>query len=366
MYTIDVLQAAHGDCLFVEYGSSRQTRRLLIDGGPLETLPALECRLREAITFGKWIDLVVLTHVDADHVEGLIRILGESPAQITPREIWFNGWTELDEHSQLSAMQGEFFGALISRRYADRHNISWGGKSVVVPDWGPLPSIVIDGGLTVTLLSPSAEKLSAMRKSWRSDLLKRGLSPGALDAAWNRLLTSRSLRPRGDHSMLAGTDPGAELVDDRFRGDDAPANGSSIAFLAEHEEGGSCLFLADAHPDALVKSLARLLAERKVDRLAVDAVKLAHHGSRFNFNRELLGMIESSRFIVSTDGSRFEHPDPEVIDNIIDHSTVRPPEILFNYHSVTTARWGDPDNQRKRDYRATYADAGSWLRVVLA
>ena len=33
MFTIEMLPAAHGDCLWIEYGSGQEVRRILIDGG---------------------------------------------------------------------------------------------------------------------------------------------------------------------------------------------------------------------------------------------------------------------------------------------------------------------------------------------
>jgi hypothetical protein len=365
MFTLEALPASYGDCLLVEYGTGTKLHRMLIDGGPLQSLPALQRRLNTAMITGRWIDLLVLTHVDADHVEGLIRILGEQPCRITPREIWFNGWRELNDHRALSTLQGEFFSALIARRFGAKLNRRWDGAAVVVPIDGTLPARTLDGGMRLTLLSPTSEKLATMRASWEREVKAKKLSPGDLDRAWERLLANRSLRPRA-HAYLAETDEASRLVEERFRSDDAPANGSSIAFLAEREDGGSCLFLGDAHSDAVMQSLNRLLAERGIARLYVDAVKLSHHGSRYNFDPNMLRVVESPRFIVSTDGSRFSHPDEEVIEAIIAGAAIRPPQLLFNYRCATTERWASPTDQAARGYRAEYAASGASLSIALA
>ncbi len=94
-------------------------------------------------------------------------------------------------------------------------------------------------------------------------------------------------------------------IDERFRGDKAPVNGSAIAFPAECEGSGSCLFIGDAQHrrgDAIAVAPARQA------RLRVDAVKPSYHGGRYNFDPAPLQVVESPRFIASTGGSRFSHP----------------------------------------------------------
>ncbi|MFP5462716.1 MAG: hypothetical protein ACLGII_14300 [Gammaproteobacteria bacterium] len=40
-FRIEMLPALHGDCLVVEWGDERRTRRMLIDGGPIGAFGAL-------------------------------------------------------------------------------------------------------------------------------------------------------------------------------------------------------------------------------------------------------------------------------------------------------------------------------------
>lgn len=364
MFRLEVLPVSYGDCILLEYGAEGPPYRMLVDGGPLQSLPTLRRCLNSFAASDRWLELLVLTHVDADHVEGLIRILGESPCRIAPREIWFNGWNEFRNHDSLSALRGEFFAALLSKRFKNQHNRRWPLGSVVVPDEGHLPCILFDGGMNLTLLSPTSSKLAELRRSWQRELSDRNLAPGDLDAAWARLLATKSLRPR-DHQYLGGGSVAGRLIDERFRGDDSAANGSSICFLAEQQGGGSVLLLADAHSDTVIESLDRLLEERGVDRLRVDAMKLAHHGSRYNFDPAIFQRVESAQYIVSTDGTRFGHPDAEVVEAIIRDCPVRPPNILFNYLCATTERWNSPSDQALRDYRATYAPPDQSLIVCL-
>src|SRR5687767_2317245 len=86
VYKIELLPAAHGDALWIEYGNSRDPVRILIDGGPAHTyergLRARFQRLRSldraAGRGDSRIDLFVVTHIDCDHIDGAVLLLRES------------------------------------------------------------------------------------------------------------------------------------------------------------------------------------------------------------------------------------------------------------------------------------------------
>src|SRR5690606_23173118 len=193
---IRMLPALHGDCLWIEYGSGRRVRRVLVDGGPIGAWGALEAQVASMPAGDRRIELVVLTHVDTDHVDGLVRLFAEAPPwTFTVRDVWFNGWRHLEPaHGLLGGRQGEFFSALLARRLdGDRWNGAFGGGPVVVPDDGALPSVELPGGLVLTLLSPTPSKLERMRKAWKKDM--RDFDAGDLEAAWQVLAGRRKYLP---------------------------------------------------------------------------------------------------------------------------------------------------------------------------
>ncbi|HMB51688.1 MAG TPA: hypothetical protein VKU40_00140, partial [Thermoanaerobaculia bacterium] len=65
MFRIEMLPAAHGDALLIEYGDQAAPRRVLVDGGPWYAYDEVRARLFE-IFGGSRIDLelLVVTHVD--------------------------------------------------------------------------------------------------------------------------------------------------------------------------------------------------------------------------------------------------------------------------------------------------------------
>jgi hypothetical protein len=215
--------------------------------------------------------------------------------------------------------------------------------------------------MKLTLLSPTPSKLDKMREAWRKDLKKTGIKPGDVDAAWQELSAQKKYLP--DEGLLSSSDSSiATILTRQFKPDQAAANGSSIAFLAEHD-AGSCLFLADAHPDAVTASLKRLLQERGATRLKVDAVKVAHHGSKNNTDVELVSLIDSPRFLFSTSGAQFKHPDEEAIAGIIDGAGGRPLTLYFNYLSEFNKKWQEQALQDKHKYSAVYNDGDGPLVI---
>jgi hypothetical protein len=359
-FRIELLPASYGDCIWVEYGDGAAVNRLLIDGGPVETFQSIARRIDQMPQGDRVFELVVLTHVDADHIEGLVRLFAEKPLPFVVRQVWFNGWRQMEPaHGLLGAQEGEFLSALLVRRTPR----AWkpDGKPLVVDDEGPLPRTVLAGGMALTLLSPTPAKLKRMAKAWKAAVEKKGLSPGNLEQAWNKLAEKKKFLPQ---EGLLGITPDLDaLVATQLLSDQAPPNGSSIAFLAEFS-GKSALFLADAHPNVVAASIKRLCADRGIARLPVDAVKISHHGSKGNTSIALLKLIESPRWLISTNGDKYRHPDRECVARVI--RTAHPRQLYFNYQSVYTEPWLEEAAQQEFGYQAIVRpDADPTLSIKL-
>lgn len=348
--TLEMLPAIHGDALWLEYGPEKNRNKILIDGGPIGAWKALEARVN-AMDRKRVFELLVLTHVDTDHAEGLIRLFAEKPVPVAFEDVWYNGWEHLQEET-LGGRQGEFFSALLSvRRPGLPVNDAFKGGPVVIPKSGDLPEIKLPGGMRLTLLSPTRSKLNTLRKKWKTDL-KGKIKPGDIESALESLAKAKKYLP--DSKLVLGPgDKARDLYKKLFRADPSAANGSSIAFLAEYGDA-TILLLGDAHSSVIETSIARLLKQRKRKRLKVDCVKLAHHGSKKNLRPQLLDLIDAKHFCISTNGGTYKHPSPSAIDLIIDHKMPRRPVLWFNYLSGTTKRWSDKEDQRKRKYTAHF------------
>lgn len=356
MFTIEMLPAAYGDCLWVEYGDRQSPHRILIDGGISGTYDAIVARARQAgptCTF----ELVVVSHVDIDHIDGIVKLLANLPPGISFKEIWFNGWPHLSS-SRLGGPSGEKLTVMIEDLKLP-WNTSVGGRStaVVVPMAGAPAPLYLEGGMKLTLLSPTNQELRKLQPQYAKECEKAGLIPGSLPEAREALLHDRRLRPR----RLGASINVADLAQQAFETDTAAANGSSIAFLAEFD-GKSCLFAADAFPGVIVESITNRLGKK---RLQVDAFKLAHHGSKANNSPELLKLIQANKYLISTNGTMFEHPDAETIARLLVNKK-SDVELWFNYDQQYNKIWGDIGLQREWRYQTFFPKSKpGWLRVEL-
>jgi len=359
MFNIEMLPADHGDCLFIEYGDSENPHRVLIDGGTQHSYPLLEKKLKnlsgERIEF----ELFVITHIDADHIGGsleLLRNIEDLGKEIVFRDVWFNGWHHIA--GALGPKQGELVTDHLLRR-----KLSWNrdfeGRAVVVPDNGDLPVIPLPDGLRLILLSPTWEKLDKLKNEWEKVIkgAKKKLELGNVKDD-EKYFTELS-------GLLGDELPKVEALSATpFKTESKAANGSSIAFLAEYDDGEKvkrCLFTGDAHVKILQNSIQRFIAGKQGEgieesKLVLDAFKVSHHGSKKNISKELIESVVCPKYLFSTNGQQFKHPDQESVARVINFakSDADEIELFFNYKSDLNKMWDDSGLQSKHNYKAIY------------
>ena len=347
VFRVRLLPALHGDCIWIDYGEEGSISRVLIDGGPVGAYPALRAEIERLPLDQRAFELLVVTHIDADHIDGIVKLMRHPELGVRFREVWFNGWPQLKVLPTLAPMTegaADEGRGPVSGSYLDHLMIRGGGacnarfrsRAVCVADDGALPRVRLEGGLELTLLSPTVEKLRSLRATWYQAFTKLGGDPGDPEFVQSRLDKDR--RFRGDEdaapAVPAGLDEAAALAQDL---DNAVANGSSIAFVAEYGDR-RCALLGDAHAPLIEKSLRRMASASDEPRLRLAAVKLSHHGSKGNTTPGLMRAIDCRNYLVSTDGSIFHHPDDEAIQCVV--TNAKPVRLFFNYDSERTVGWG--------------------------
>lgn len=298
---------------------------------------------------GTYYEVFVVTHVDEDHIGGSIALLDDPDIKHRVSHIWFNGYVHCESGGNvLGPVNGEQLTERIATGAFDwndpftpRETRAVGGPAVV-PSSGQLPVVPLNGDARVVLLSPSGPKLKRLAEVWRDDVIAAGLVPGEGSADHNKAPKPYEKKKDGELPDVVDRDALVELASADKR-DRSKANGSSIAFVLEY--GRKRLLLAgDAHPDVLASNLKRYGELVGEERPRIDLVKLAHHGSVGNVSTDLLEAMRASRFLISSNGDNFGHPDDEAIARII-VSTPNNVTFYCNYLSALTEPWkkrGEP------------------------
>lgn len=347
-FTLEMLPAREGDCLLLSYQDEHagRHRHVLIDAGRAGTWPDLKARLERIPDDERDFELLVISHVDRDHIEGVLKMLGDDECPVTFKDIWFNGYRHLLEDESFGPVQGEKLTTLLVEGELP-WNVAFDKKAVCIPASGELPVIDLPGGMRLTVVSPNRTKLTDLIEEWVEKCEEAGLDP-----------TKEA--PEG----IPGDEPfGAIDVDNEadtdYDPDDGSPNGSSIALLAEYG-GKKVLLAADAHIDILSDSLTKL---GNGAPLELDAWKIAHHGSAGNTAKELLELVKCKRYLVSTSGAHFKHPHRIAIARLLKYGGAK--EVVFNYRSAYSRVWDDDDLEAEWKYKARYCNDGEDGTIVV-
>ncbi len=359
MIEIKSYPAKNGDAFLVK--ASATPFSMLIDGGYAETFHRhIKPDLKSLSTSGHSLDVVVATHIDADHISGLLsffRLNGpaQEPAIIHVGEVLHNSLRSLMPPTEEQAAMRRDDLALVHdirlRGYpqpdttsSQEHDISarqgsslaqllrdggyqWNTHSGTIPiGGGGLVNLRLPQG-KITFLGPTRARLDALTKWWVSEIRRMGFigSLDGLDDVFEYLCAHEVVDP--GEQLLASSDDLANA----FVPDNSVTNGSSISFVLEIE-GCRILFLGDSWAEDTTAALAGNGMQ------FFDAIKVAHHGSVRNTSVELLNLVDSPHFFISTNGEGHKHPDFGVLKAIVDRPAAFIRTLHFNYSTPASRK----------------------------
>lgn len=307
MFVLEALKAKHGDCLLLHWGTAKAPRVALIDGGPNTIYadflkPRLSALAAERKVPKVKLDLTMVSHIDDDHINGLLDLAGEIEEDVAPAEIgllWHNSLEGLldaelpPDPGKATASVGGAFPSMGGKgdewdrkvlasvpqgqelhAFAVRMGIEDQLNTPFRKIAGTKRRLVMSGqkaadveGLKLTAIAPAAKEIEALRKKW-VELRKEGIMASFSDRS--------------------------------------PYNLSSIVVLAEFGKK-RMLLTGDARGDLILEGLdaAGLL---KKGRIHVDLLKLPHHGSQNNTTKEFFEAVTADVYVVSGDNKKFPNP----------------------------------------------------------
>jgi len=311
MFKLRVIQASYGDCLILEFGPHSAPRYILVDGGPTKTYDLHLRPILEQIDDGNGkLELVMLSHVDRDHVRGLLKLMAELrkqriqglPETVAIGALWHNGFSDTIDSggtitSRLQTALG-LGGAVAAAEMAtvggmvlsisEGHNLLQFAKNLDI-DVNPrfdnnvvmvdtAPDDITFGNLTLHVVGPTQENLDRLKEDWET---------------W--LDEQEEAIASGDPVLAANADKRAPDL-------------SSIMVLAE-AEGKSILLTGDGRSDHLFQGLAQAGLLSPQGTLHVSVLKLPHHGSDRNVTKAFFQTVTADKYVVSADGT---HGNPDL------------------------------------------------------
>jgi beta-lactamase superfamily II metal-dependent hydrolase len=356
---LTIFQSGKGDCLLLS--NDADTARMLVDGGMpaayREHVAGAMGKLRDA---KKKIDVVYVSHIDQDHIGGILEMLDDevawrvhehqkkngNPAHKAPAvprppqvgAIWHNAF-----HEQLSKNAGAIENAL-----AATAPILSGADVAAMREAGALQSNLVTSvgeairvsrrigskQLGIPLNEPADGKLLMLRKGQKAVTLggmkisilgPTGAHLKRLRDDWNRWLEDntkalQSIRnaARSDQGGLGTSEFDRLLLMVKLQAESfgdpkkvTPPNLASLTLLVE-EAGQTVLLTGDAVGTQVVDGL------RETGRLtngtfAVDVLKVPHHGSENNIDSDFCDAVIAKHYVFCGNGEH-ENPNADVVD----------------------------------------------------
>jgi hypothetical protein len=317
IFTLEALEANQGDSLILHYGPADRPRFLIIDGGP-DGVYESSLRPRLEQLHDRWkrdddekldLEMVMVSHIDDDHIAGIISFVKEIQSGDAPpcniRTIWYNSFDHvlgdaadtIRAHvatiEQNAAASGapeswEAFAVVSSvrqgrelRERVDALGVPLNGgfdglvmldQSRAASDTAALPE-----GLTLRVIAPLKKRIDKLRKEWEDDV-RRHPDPVVVAAFADRSVP----------------------------------NLSSIVVVAEFA-GKRMLLTGDARGNDISEGLQSCGLLDSAGAAHFDVMKMPHHGSSRNVTLEWLEKITADHYVISADG-QYGNPDADTIE----------------------------------------------------
>ena len=378
VFRLEVLRARKGDCCLLHYGTTTKPGLALIDGGPDGVYqPFLRPRLEELRTERGLaddrpmvIDLVMLSHIDDDHVAGLLELTGElleakdneNPSIVRILDLWHNTFDDIIDNDAvelagavrthfgpasldgglppgvLDGLEGQSVGPVSdtvmiiasvpqgrelrddAKKLGIQQSTEIEGGLVVATDGGV--ALDMGKGLTFTVIGPMLLEIKKLQAEVRAWLKKH---PEAQERVTASALASLA--------------------------DSSPTNLSSIVVLAEAAQK-SILFTGDALGDKILEGLKMVGRLDQDDSIHVNVLKGQHHGSDRNYTPEFFERVTADHYVFSGNGE-YGNPERETFRMLADARGDDPYTIHLTYpvDEIDVARKDEWDSKRADEQR---------------
>jgi len=318
-----VVQADHGDCFFIKIDGTQDTFTILIDGGPQSTYKRIK-RTLETLQVNR-LNLVVITHVDADHIDGVKKLFDNLKAlNLTIDNVWLNAF-----EAKLLVKPGTLGLNELRKPRSLKHRLM-----SILPFMKSTPSFSIETGISLcdkidaAILNKGFEPVDIAKKKWRMVHVPWSMPDGSIKR-WD-------IDPWQLHVIGPTVGNLEGFLKDWQELDKTPefANRSSIMiFLENPGEKKRLLLPGDGYAWDIEQglNLANLVKKPITinNPLPVTLLKVPHHGSTANIidrgrYSEFFQKFPADTVIISAKWLQNQkNPDFETLTHIADATSAR-------------------------------------------
>jgi hypothetical protein len=392
---LTAFQADKGDCLLLE--TADRKNRMLIDGGmrrayTAHVTPALGA-LRKA---KKKLNVVYVSHIDEDHIAGVLQMLDDEarwrvyehhvkngnldyPKPEAPRPPEIGAIFHNSFHDQVGNNSGRIENMLaatatilsgsdhpwlrqvveqrqnlvtsiqqamkVSQRIKAQQlkiplNPQFAGKLMMVTNEAPQISL---GSITLKVIGPFPSDMMKLRKEWNAWVEK---NQKTVETIQTQARSDASILSASEVDRLLGPLLGAsrqlgatELALAKQLGNRKKVttpNLASLMFLAE-ENGTTMLLTGDGHADDILKGLEHQRAFDASGRMHVNVLKVQHHGAEHNIHRDFCDRVSADNYVFCGNGEH-HNPDLEAVQLVFDRRMANDEKAFKFWFNSTSKR----------------------------
>ncbi len=343
--------ARNGESFLVTIQHQDKDYNILIDTGFTDTY---KCYINPELNDLSELDLMVLTHIDDDHINGATALFNDNVLlnKMEIKRIWYNDLYKILQYirkEKISLYEGKyrkqgegifndatgFYRAQSLFRYIldSQYFEVWNNEGLIqCKDEDYKEIYPFNNDIKFVLLSPMERRINELLNKWLShlkvDINSIDFSEQNIDKFNNYFKYDErvlSIFNRTCSNKLIDIE---SLADKNFNNNNTP-NNASIAFFIEFSNK-RILFLGDSNSEDIKLSLRKYKEDNNLSKITFDLVKVSHHGSKNNIHTDFFDIFSSNRYLIATNGDRHNHPDIECVSKII----VKQKEfkkIIFNY-----------------------------------
>ena len=313
-----------GDCITLLLKNDDKEMHVMVDCG-LYTQEVNDYIVNE---FHSHIDYLIVTHIDNDHINGLIEMLKSKPG-LTINHIFYNCYQRTSEYLQewdekmVKNMKRVYDHLpvvvdMLEQKINAESSMSLAKLILENDNWKKAwrREYITENSLAIDLendmgrfifLSPTKKALDDLDKEYRTLFWKTLYKQKKEDYKKEETIYESLMRimEQEDNEGLDEEPVSSKVLDEnalKFYADEkmkglSPANEASIAFIWEHKEH-RILFMGDANPNLVVKKIGDVYKDTPKPVL-FDAIKISHHGSAHSTSKELVSVADSERYFVT-------------------------------------------------------------------